>query len=473
MDAPKLTQWPFRQNLVLVVLSTGLLALVGSLCIGDDPPSQELDSSKKLEIVGDGSADDTAALQQAIKAGGGLQLPAGVYRLTKPLVVNLDETGYWSLRGEGVARLVMEGAGPAIKVIGTHGGTAAPSSVLPGVWDRQRMPLIDGIEIVGRHEAACGIELTGTMQPTITRVSIRDCLHGIHLTQRNRNVQISDCHLYDNAGIGIFLDGVNLHQINVVGCHISYNDGGGIVARNSEIRNLQVGTCDIEGNMGGEDDPPSANIELDSTDSSVAEVAIVGCTIQHAHEAPGSANIRIHGRSEPRPFTDELRHGHVTISNNVLSDVQTNIELKNVRTGTITGNTMWKGYTHNLLLEGCDSLVITGNVLDNNPRYHYGDGSQAKLAIVLKKCTDTLLADNLIKGTHETEAAITLTDCRWVTLRGCQVFDYDGMGIRLENCEDCYVTDCIVEDRRTDQGPPRRIEIIGGQRIAAPSRNGE
>src|SRR5690606_33833712 len=137
------------------------------------------------EPVGDGQADDTAALQRQIDAGGGLQLPAGVYRLTKSLVVNLDDVGYWSIHGTGVVRLVMEGAGPAIKIVGTHGGTAAPNTVKPEVWDRQRMPLVDGIEIVGRHEAACGIELTGTMQPTITRVTVRDCLHAIHVTGRN------------------------------------------------------------------------------------------------------------------------------------------------------------------------------------------------------------------------------------------------------------------------------------------------
>ncbi|WP_197168240.1 glycosyl hydrolase family 28-related protein [Neorhodopirellula pilleata] len=46
-------------------------------------------------------------------------------------------------------------------------------------------------------------------------------------------------------------------------------------------------------------------------------VAITGCTIQHTHDAPNSANIRILGRSRPVQQTDEPRHGNITIANNV------------------------------------------------------------------------------------------------------------------------------------------------------------
>ena len=76
---------------------------------------------------------------------------------------------------------------------------------------------------------------------------------------------------------------------------------------------------------------PSANVHLDATDGSIGEVAVVGCTIQHAHEAPDSANIRINCASNPVQFTDEVRHGHITIANNVLSDVQVNIDIVDTR----------------------------------------------------------------------------------------------------------------------------------------------
>ena len=181
--------------------------------------------------IGDGIADDSAAIQRAVdSAVGQVYFPKGVYRITKTIQIDLNKFGVSALRGEAVARIVMAGPGPALLIAGTHTGTASPSTVKQEVWQRQRTPTVDGLEIVGAHPQACGIEATKTMQLTLTRLTVRQALHGIQLTQRNRNVIISACHLYDNNGIGIYLDRVNLHQINLTNCHISYNDGGGVVA---------------------------------------------------------------------------------------------------------------------------------------------------------------------------------------------------------------------------------------------------
>lgn len=73
------------------------------------------------------------------------------------------------------------------------------------------------------------------MRITISRVVVRECRHAVHLTTRNRNVLISACHFYNNRGIGVFYDNVNLHQSNIVGCHISYCGGGGVVSHGGNI----------------------------------------------------------------------------------------------------------------------------------------------------------------------------------------------------------------------------------------------
>ncbi len=112
-----------------------------------------------------------------------------------------------------------------------------------------RMPTIIGLEIVGANDDADGIQIRGAMQLTLDRLLIRRCRHGIHLVDRNRNIIVSNCHVYENKGIGIFYDNVNLHQSNIVGSHISYNGGGGVVMRGGEVRNVHIGTCDIESNM--------------------------------------------------------------------------------------------------------------------------------------------------------------------------------------------------------------------------------
>ena len=212
------------------------------------------------------------------------------------------------------------------------------------------MPLIAGFEILGAHPEADGIELRGTVGAIIEQVSVRWCRDGIHLTDRNRNVIIANCHLYHNADVGVYLDDVNLHQINVLGSHISYNAGGGVVVRDGNVRNLQISGCDIEGNMPTDQTPTrAANIWIDvsgspdDADRSIAEIAITGCTIQHAANysgdeamttAPGGANIRLSGKAI-YPIDS------VTITGNVLSDTTHNIDIAHSVDVTIGSNTFF------------------------------------------------------------------------------------------------------------------------------------
>ncbi|MEK7994777.1 MAG: right-handed parallel beta-helix repeat-containing protein, partial [Planctomycetota bacterium] len=370
-----------KRSSILVFAGGLLIVLAIALCHAGD--IRELPAAKNsfasvrdFGAVGDGKTDDAGAFQRAIDSGrGDIFVPRGTYRLTKTVVADLDRVGPVSIVGSGTATIIMAGPGPAIKLVGTHEGSADPSTVRENVWLNQRTPTVSGLEIVGADPQACGIEAAGTMQATFSRLTIRKALHGIHLTRRNRNVIVSDCHIYENRGIGIYLDQVNQHQTNVGNSHISYNGGGGIVQRGGDVRNVQIGNCDIEANMDA-NGPPAANVLIDATGGSIGEIAITGCTLQHAHNAPDSANIRIIGEGVPHRYAEgELRGGNVTITGNVLSDVQINIHLLKVRGVTVIGNTLWQGYAHDLLIEDSSNVVIGSNVLDRNPRYHYGDGA--------------------------------------------------------------------------------------------------
>jgi hypothetical protein len=44
------------------------------------------------------------------------------------------------------------------------------------------------------------------------------------------------------------------------------------------------------------DAPAAANVLIDSTDGSTDEVTIIGCTLQHNSQSPGSANVRVIGK---------------------------------------------------------------------------------------------------------------------------------------------------------------------------------
>ena len=196
---------------------------------------------KDLGARGDGQTDDSPIIQEAFRKNDGLLIfPRGSYLLTKPIEIKLSNTGCIGIRGGGAARLIMAGPGPAIRLVGTHKGSADPSSVDEAVWQKERMPLISGLEIIGAHPEADGIQLEYTMAALLSNLFIHECRHGVHFVTRNRNPIISSCHIYHNRGCGVYFENVNLHQVNIADSHISYNAGGGIKVFNSQIRNLHV-----------------------------------------------------------------------------------------------------------------------------------------------------------------------------------------------------------------------------------------
>ena len=452
------------------VLVGGTLALLFITFAAAGSTRQQVEAAdgcltvRDFGAVGDGKADDTQAFQRAVDSGqGDVHVPSGIYRLAKTIVVDLDRIGPVSIIGSGTARIMMAGPGPALKLVGTHDGTADPSTVKENVWQSQRMPSVTGLEIVGAAPQSCGIEATGTMEAIFSRLLIRKVLYGIHLTQRNRNVIISDCHIYENRGIGIFLDRVNLHQINVGNSHVSYNVGGGIVQRGGDVRNLQIGNCDIEGNM-GQKAPATANVLIDATEGSIGEIAITGCTIQHTHNAPESANIRMIGEGQPRSYAEgELRGGNITITGNILSDVQINVHLHQVRGVTIVGNTIWKGYAHDFLIEGSSSVVIGPNVFDRNPRYHYGDGARADRGLVFRNCGNVILTGLQINNVWRKEGGLILEKCQHFNISGCAVLDSDNCGILMDDVQDTIVSSCMVRDTRSQSTEVTALEVKKGK----------
>ncbi len=421
-------------------------------------------TAKSFGARGDGITDDSAAIQTAVESKAGtIRLPSGTYKLSKTIEVDLDKVGWTAFVGDGTARLIMAGPGPAIRFVGTHEGTADPKSAKENVWDKQRMPRVSGIEIVGGHPEADGIEASGTMQITIESVLLRELRHGVRLVKRNRNVLISACHIYHNKGVGVFLDHVNLHQTNIVGSHISYNGGGGVVVRGGEVRNVHISGCDIEANMdlAGE---LTANVLFDSTEGSMAEGAIVGCTIQHARTdtTRNSANIRILGKGvfTTKGKQQEVNCGHITIGDNVLSDIQTNIHLSGARGVTITGNTFWQGYAHNLLVEDSSQIVLGANLMERNPMYGYTD--EAKNNVVFQNCRDCTISGLQLHYVQDSEAGLTLTDCKRMHITGNTIFDCDKVGILLLNLADSRVADNMIRDDRAG-GTSIPLKAVGGR----------
>jgi hypothetical protein len=351
----------------------------------------------------------------------------------------------------------MAGTGPALHLIGTHPSNADPSNFNEQVWHKERMPLVRDLEIVGRHPQADGIRVEGAMQPTFQLLLIRRCRHGIHLANRDRNVLIADCHIYDNSGVGILFDRVNLHQTNIHGCHISYCKQGGIKIQASEIRNLQICSNDIEYNYDIKAES-SADILFDVRTSTVREGTIVGNTIQ-AKESPGGANIRFLGAADQPNAV-----GLFTITGNMIGSQARAIDLVSCRGVVITGNTIYSGYRALLWAERCEHLVIGPNSIDHNPDYRGPSTDQ----VVLDGCRNVTMTGFILQHTlgasEPVTASMTIRACENVNVTGAQIINARGRGIAVENSALVRIADCTI--RGGPQAPNYRAAVTVDERCS-------
>jgi len=235
--------------------------------------------NRALFLTKDKDTDSSDLLQRLLHTSKGLvKLPAGSYNITKPIVIDLTQTGFRGIRGVGgKTRIIMIGQRPVFRIVGNHQGTADPNYFKAHTREGERFPVISEIEILGKHQKTDGIALFRTMQCTIQNVFIRDCSYAIHLQERNHNFLIANSHIYNGRDTGILMDKCNLHQINIIVNHISYNKRAGIRQLDGDVHNVQITENDIEYNWGSKD--TSGEIVLEAPEGIISEYTIASNTI--------------------------------------------------------------------------------------------------------------------------------------------------------------------------------------------------
>jgi len=234
----------FLVPLIVVLLVPGTVRVAVAQQVGvKSPVTRETDVLvvRDFGARGDGQADDTAAIQRR-------PIMAEKSALRAAPTASLDRSlSNWTAL---VTRRLWPMARPRctwldrapLKFIGTHAGTAAPQSVKDEIWQRQRTPMIDGWRssvTIPRRSSMVGRNLSADHYAG----HHSHALDGIYLTRRARNVILSNCHLYNNRGVGLLLERLSLHQVNIDNCHISYNGGGeswSAPARSATCRLLPV-----------------------------------------------------------------------------------------------------------------------------------------------------------------------------------------------------------------------------------------
>ena len=422
----------------------------------DSTRGKRVSNVRNFGAAGDGKADDTKAIQHAVTSGDDvLEFPKGKYRITQTIEVPLERRQCLDGGGQGV--VVMEGPGPAFRLVGTHGGTGDPGSIKPEVWS-QCLPAIRNLVIEGGHAVADGIELVETMQAVIEGVLVRRVRHGIRLHKRNRNVLISHCHFYFNTGVGIFLDRVNLHQINITGSHISYNRQGGIRIEGSEVRNLQITGNDLEYNnhrAHGTDPEPTAEIYVDTTarGSSVNELTVSANTIQ-ATVSPGGANIRVLNDLE-----DGRLPGLWSITGNVIGNQENNVHLTGCHGVVLSGNCIYSCGRHNLLVEHSSHLTIgTNSFRRHTPGMHTGIRLVSSRDCLINGCT---VEDQDPAGQKTGLSLLELDRCLRINVSGCQFLGGVPYGVDARECSQTNISGCTFADWRVEKRTQGAIRFEG------------
>jgi hypothetical protein len=196
-------------------------------------------------------------------------------------------------------------------------------------------------------------------------------------------------------------------------------------------------------------------------------VTIIGCTLQHNNKSPGSANVRVIGKGiTSTKNATETQEGHIAIIGNAMSDVKINVHLQHARGVSITGNTFWEGFEHDLLIEDSQAIVIGPNDFDRNPRYVVnGNWSKDLNGLTFRNCADCKLSGFLVKGVWKKPAALSMENCDRFTLTDVSVLDSDGIGLWMKDCTRCRVSDCVVRDDRegAEKQATLSLKVEGGK----------
>lgn len=424
--------------------------IIGAIGLFVPPLShgQPVTAEQLLEFA-DGKHPATAALQRFIDESTGLvELPPGTFLLDAPLRLDLRARGYRSLRGsDGTTRLIVAHDGCALEVLGDHQGTAFPASVEDHTWEKERMPVLSGLEIVGASEAADGIRLCRTMKCIIRNVLIRRCRYGIHLVERNRNVLIADSHIYDGLDTGIFLDSCNLHQVNITGNHISYNQRAGIRQFNGDVHNIQISGNDIEYNSGIAES--CGEIVLEAPEGIISEYSITGNTLQARPENHG-ANIYVSGIGENAPHAART----MAVSGNIIGDRDKNIVLCGASRVTIGANTIYGGQTVSLHFQHCRNIVLTGNNIGTRPSMRPVGENPHNDGILVENCADCLITGSIISehryGNTERGGALTLINTQRCRIASCHLLNPLVRGVHIVAGMGCVVSDNSISASPSD-----------------------
>jgi hypothetical protein len=325
---------------------------------------------KDFGAVGDGVADDRAAMQAAINAvpanGGVVYIPAGRYLVREALFITRDNTVITGA-GTGATLLIMGLSSPAVGYscidVRTSLANGGSGGNITGVTITNLS--INGNKAVNTSAGANGILIACTTQhvlsqTSISNVTIFDCTNsgillegldnGANDIYRVEQTHIHNCRLYANNGVGISQFKTN--NTTISGC--VFADNG--------LENLTIDVfsqaCIVDGNrffkhLGG-----TGNIGVDSGDACI----ISNNFIDNQNDTTAASGFRA-GIALNSQLTSAGGNNDVVVSGNVILNCSDYGVIAHDDTGGSFGSSAG-GFAFGGDVAG--SAVITGNTFGNN-----------------------------------------------------------------------------------------------------------
>lgn len=313
-------------------------------------------------LYGDGTHDDTTALQALVDTYDSVILPAGLnIKITAPIEIDISKCKHFD---GGNSTVTASGNISAFVISGslTSSMSANPNTLTADIMDGEASFIFENCKIKNANsQQGTGVVLDGCFKANIVNCYIHNINIGIAIRNQCRDIKITSNHIYACWSYGIHFESTcNLHQCNIVDNIMNYATYCIYLDQPVQIANFQIVGNDIEvSNYPNVNDKTVFRcikiVSGNNIDGQLSEIEIAGNTIQ-GHDGSDTI-IDISGGNSRKVRL-------VSITGNHISNCKANMmELYNAADVSITGNTVANagGYVFSLSGQN-DNVAICGNV---------------------------------------------------------------------------------------------------------------
>jgi len=350
------------------------------------------------DIVGDGVADDTEALQNIVDTYPGVFLADVRLKITD--TIEVDPAKCHFIGGRNCTILPVGD----ITVFHVQGSMTSSMTANPNTMDANLMNNEGGFEISDLRfqgsEAGTAVSIDACFKANVKDCYIHHMKKGIVISNQCRDCIFSGNHIYATQLYGIEIDSTaNIHQVNIENNIINYAKYLIYINKPRFTANFQIVGNDLEvnGYSGGSGGYPAGtnrdfrcivfDARTDSLDDNnpVAEIEIVGNTIQ-GHGGCEHVIEMFNDQSPVRPIKDmNITGNHISMSYGDL------IAAEGVNGLNISGNTLRASGGYAIVIgDNCTLVSVTGNNCGDSGGFikHTGNTSRLMVANNIAQTSD-------------------------------------------------------------------------------------